>query len=321
MKGGWFTRFTLWQSNLTRSGNACCSWHLTQQWTNLHCGLSSQCVPMISMWDGQVKPPGQGDTGYQWSNKVSDSRFILLLVDSDLHFLVLNYPLNPFGRYIILSRSRMMVHAGTWWQNGSINVYLKNVWNHSHKDATPLDQSKWQLEYRWKWHDPTPSNSWCSRRFLSILEFRTVTSPRVSPRAPGPDRSRRCGPSCRPQQWPIDSGSKRLLERSLRPPPALGLRWTPGGSAPCHTCEADSEASQLQGQLQTRTMKTRAKCANPTYNDTPCTTKSRKKNSCSFVFLDWKYPFPLFPNVESSYVCWEFIWVLRVHMSSYLQAG
>ena len=45
-----------------------------------------------------------------------------------------------------------------------------------------------------------------------------------APHPPGPDPSRRCGPSCRPQQWPIDSGSKRLLESSLRRPPALGLR-------------------------------------------------------------------------------------------------
>ena len=45
------------------------------------------------------------------------------------------------------------------------------------KTPHPLDQSKWQLEYRWKWHDPTPSNSWCFRRCLSNLEFRTGTSP------------------------------------------------------------------------------------------------------------------------------------------------
>jgi hypothetical protein len=46
----------------------------------------------------------------------------------------LNYPLNPFGRYIILSRSRMMAHDGTWWQNGSINVY-----NHTLEDVESLN--------------------------------------------------------------------------------------------------------------------------------------------------------------------------------------
>jgi hypothetical protein len=60
------------------------------------------------MGDGQAKPPGYGDPGYQWT-EVGDGRWLLV----DLHFFVLNYPLNPFGRYIILSRSRMMAHDGT----------------------------------------------------------------------------------------------------------------------------------------------------------------------------------------------------------------
>ena len=37
------------------------------------------------------------------------------------------------------------------------------------KTPHPLDQSKWQLEYRWKWHDPTPSNSWCFRRYVYLI--------------------------------------------------------------------------------------------------------------------------------------------------------